>query len=73
MHILLTTDIKNLKMKPLTNGEFLKTLLILKVGGRDGCGGVGALADVDKCINSSRFFLKVVFISFLSHGFLLLK
>jgi hypothetical protein len=49
MHVLVKTNIENLKMKPLQNGEFLKTLLILKVGGR---GGVRALADMDKFINS---------------------
>lgn len=71
MHILVTTDIENFKMKPLTNGEFLKTLLSLKVGGRGSCGGVRALADVEQCINSSQFFLKVIFTSFHSHGFFL--
>lgn len=69
MHILVTTDTENFKMKPLTNGEFLKTLLSLKVYGSGGCGGVRVLADVEQCINSLQFFLKVLFISFHSHGF----
>jgi hypothetical protein len=66
---LFTTDIENFKTKPLTDGEFLKTLLSLKVDGHGGCGGVRALTDVEQCINSSQFFLKVIFISFHFHGF----
>jgi hypothetical protein len=67
---LFTADIENFKTKPLTNGEFLKTLLSLKVDGRGGCGGVRALTDVEQCINSTQFFLKVfhfIFMDFFSY------